>query len=303
MEYEGWEKAAKDPVFKNVDTLTVSGGEGMLYPQYLKTVKMWMEKLLKLRKLILNTNGFLPEDIARKVEKVARMCVERNIQLGVSVSVDGLGKRHDEIRRVRDGFKKVLKTIKYLEKMKQKKWLDFGVASLLMENNLSDYWEMKKWCIQRGLDYSFQLIGFHDTYVNNMESQKNLDFKKSQKGELLKIIEDIRKNQKGIGIAGYYWADMLKFYQGRRRQTPCPFLLDEVVVDSLGDVYYCLSTERIGNIIKEKRSVGEIYFDPKNIIHRKMMWKNECRRCNSGCDVVRAIAGEMWKFTGYKLAG
>jgi radical SAM protein with 4Fe4S-binding SPASM domain len=303
MIYKDWEKVGNDPVFEKVETLTISGGEGMLYPQYVKTVEMWIGKLSKLKKLILNTNGFLSGDIAEKVGKVAKICREKSIRLEVCVSMDGLEKRHNEVRRVKDGFKKVLKTVDYLKEMKKKRWLDFLMASVLMKNNLSDYWELKEWYAQQGLNYCFQLIGFHDTYVNNRQSQEDLDFEKSQEKELLKIIEDIQKNQKGVGMAGYYWADMMKYYQGRRRQTPCPFLLDEVVVDSLGDVYYCLSTKGIGNILKEKKSAREIYFDPKNIKYRKMMWENECRRCNSGCDVVRAIAGEMWKFVGYKLAG
>jgi MoaA/NifB/PqqE/SkfB family radical SAM enzyme len=303
MPLDEWKKVAKDPVFKEVETLTISGGEGMLYPEYLEAVETWIRDLPKLQKLILNTNGFLPEDIIRKVEFVQKVCEKKGVRLGVSVSVDGTEEKHNEIRRVKDGFKKVLKTIEHLEKMKKDGKLDFGVASVLMENNLSNYWELKKWFVDRGLSYSFQLIGFHDTYVNNIESQKNLDFKKSQKKELQKVIADIRKNQEGVGFAGYYWADMSEFYKGKRRRTPCPFLLDEVVVDSIGDVYYCLSAKSIGNIFKEKRSVGEIYFDQANLLWRKNMWNNECRRCNSGCDVVRAIAGDAGKFIGYKLTG
>jgi len=301
MEYKDWEKMSRDRVFGEVETLTVTGGEGTLYPEYTKTVQMWIRKLPKLQKLIVNTNGFLPEDISKKVGELVKICNEREVRLEVTVSVDGLNERHNKIRGVKDGFDKVLKTITYLEKMKQKGWLDFGVASVLMRDNLADYWKMKDWFKKRKLNYSFQLVGFHNTYVNNIKSKEYLDFEKSQSQELLKVMGDIRKDKNGL--MGYYWADMFKFYQGRRRQTPCPFLVDELVVDSLGDVYYCLSTEKVGNILKEKRSVGEIFFDPKNIQRRKRMWCQECRRCNSGCDVIRGIAGDAKGFMWYKLTG
>jgi hypothetical protein len=80
-------------------------------------------------------------------------------------------------------------------------------------------------------------------------------------------------------------------------------LKDDFVIDSLGDVYYCLSVQPIGNFIKEKRSVGEIYSDPKNISFRKNLPKTACKNCNSGCNVTQGIAFDAKRYIWYKLIG
>jgi radical SAM protein with 4Fe4S-binding SPASM domain len=102
----------------------------------------------------------------------------------------------------------------------------------------------------------------------------------------------------------YYWEDMIQMYRdGAVRTTPCSFLKDDFVIDSLGDVYYCLSVRPIGNFVKENRLVGEIYYDQKNISFRQNLSKNACRNCNSGCNTSNAIAFDVKKYIWYKITG
>jgi hypothetical protein len=84
------------------------------------------------------------------------------------------------------------------------------------------------------------------------------------------------------------------------RTTPCPFLLDAFSLDSLGDVYYCLSQRKIGNC-RYGKSVSDIYYDKRNIDYRKRMANNFCLRCNSGCFVTSAIAKDFKKILWYFL--
>ncbi|HEX8923140.1 MAG TPA: SPASM domain-containing protein, partial [Patescibacteria group bacterium] len=80
-------------------------------------------------------------------------------------------------------------------------------------------------------------------------------------------------------------------------------LKDEFVIDGLGDVYYCLSVKPIGNLIKEKKTVSQIYFDPKNISFRKSLIKTSCKKCNSGCNAVGSLTYDFKKLLWFKVTG
>ena len=103
------------------------------------------------------------------------------------------------------------------------------------------------------------------------------------------------------GFESFYWNDMYKMYKNNeRRNTPCVFLKEGLVIDAIGDIYYCLSTKPIGNFIKEKRSISKIYFDPKNIKLRDDFWMTNCKYCNSGCEVTKTIAYDFKKYFFFK---
>lgn len=302
LSYNEWKKYLNDPIFKEIEDLTISGGEAFLFEDFSKTIKLFIDHMPKLRRLVVNTNGFFPDKIIKDTDIISKYCLIKKIKLIVSFSIDGVGKEHSEIRGIDGGFEKCMETLTKLKELSIKNNFSVGIASLLMNRNIEKYEEMKKWLESNEVDYSFQLIGFHDTYVNNLEKEDSLNFGEKGKKTLLKILDGLRKNKKITNFGTYYWDDMYNLYKNkRRRSTPCSFLKDDFVIDSLGDVYYCLSVRPIGNFIKEKRSIGNIYFDKKNIKFRKSLWNNQCRFCNSGCNVSNSIAYDLKKYLWFKL--
>lgn len=299
LSFGDWKKVLGDPVFRKVKVVTISGGEAFLYQDYLKTVKLIVDKLPKLKKIVLNSNGF-GKDIVRNILAVADYCKLKNIKLAVTLSIDEVGRRHDEIRRIKGGFDRAIMA---LDKLKMAVdsgvKIDLNVASVLMNKNIDRYQEINRFFIDKGVGHGFQLIGFHDTYVDNLEEKNNLGFVGGAKKKILKFLEEMRSKK---GFESFYWDDMYMMYKtGQRRKTPCVFLKDGLVVDAIGDVYYCLSAKPIGNFVKEKRSVSEIYFDPKNIEIRKGFWKSNCEHCNSACDVRKSVAYDFKKYFVFKI--
>jgi MoaA/NifB/PqqE/SkfB family radical SAM enzyme len=294
-----WKNIMKDPIFKNIRSLTISGGEAFLYENYFEIVKLYIKYMPRLSRLVLNTNGFFTHKILEDVNKISILCRSKKIKLSVSISIDGVGEHHDEIRRIPGGFNKAEKTLKSLLTLSKKNDFNVGVASLLMNKNIGNYNEMKSWLEARKINYSFQIIGFHDTYVNNLDEEKKLNFTDNK---IFKVLKDLKKENHRFDFNAYYWSDIYEMYKnGKRRTTPCSFLKDSLVIDSLGDVYYCLSVSPIGNIIRDKMTVSEIYFDKNNLKHRKSLWNTDCMHCNSGCDTKMAIAYDLKKYLWFKI--
>jgi MoaA/NifB/PqqE/SkfB family radical SAM enzyme len=81
---------------------TISGGEPLMYP---KIVELAQAVYRHCRPGIINipSNAILPS-IPDRVERIARSCPES--QLIINLSLDGVGKKHDEIRGIEGNFEK-----------------------------------------------------------------------------------------------------------------------------------------------------------------------------------------------------
>jgi len=222
----------------------------------------------------------------------------------VSVSLDGADDMHQKIRRIPGAFEKTSATILKLQKLQKKYHFGLGSGSIIVKQNIGEVKKMEKWYRDHKIDHSYQIVGFHETFVNNLGSQAEIDYGAKEKKTLLKLLNSFSKPKSWSDFRAYYWKDMRRMYKtGANRSTPCPFRINQLVIDSLGDVYYCLSVKPIGNFLKEKRSIAAIYFDSKNIAYRKTWQNSMCRNCNSGCNVNVAIASDLKRYLWFRLTG
>ena len=70
-----------------------------------------LDRLPRLRKFGINTTGLTPHRAIPMLTKVAELCHERGIIFSTRVSIDGVGDMHNQVRKVKNGFDKALKTI------------------------------------------------------------------------------------------------------------------------------------------------------------------------------------------------
>ena len=199
-------------------------------------------------------------------------------------------------------------------------WL--GAACVITRMNLYHLSELQAWCAERDIELGFQLVGFHETYVANVDRQGDLDFSEADREYLLHFLEGLAVPQSPSDFTAYYWDDMLQMYRsGRPRRTPCPFSVDSFVLDAYGDVYYCLSERKIGNCLVAaeagKASSGgdspassalvsqgpcsAIYYHPENLAFREQLTRSACLRCNSGCFVNVGIKRDLKRYLGFLL--
>lgn len=306
MGIEDWKKAIKDNLFKKIRLITLSGGEAMLHKDFLEITKLFIKDVPKLRELVVITNGLIPDHVFKTVELLAKQCCKKDIILSIVVSLDGIDKLHDFTRGTIGAARKSQSTLFGLKKLKEKYNFNLTASSLVLRQNLCNVGEMEKWFKKKGINYSFQIVGFHDTFIKNLDTQKNVDFTIENKGKLLSVLQhfSLKERQKKEWPKSYFWKDIYEMYANNRsRTTPCPFLKDQLVIDCLGDVYYCLSEKKIGNFLEEKKSLLEIYKDKKNIDFRKKLRNGPCLKCNSACDVNEALTKDFKKILWFRLTG
>jgi len=304
LTYDDWVEVMKESIFKDIRNLTISGGEPLLFKDYVKSVKLFIDSMPRLKQLMINSNGFMTNKLVADMKEISKYCQQKGILLGANISIDGVADVHDSIRRIKNGFDKSAATVVRYKKLAKKYGFNVTVSSLLLRQNIDRYQEFVEWLKKTKTQGSFQIVGFHKTFLNNKETEKDLNINSKVIGIFLKVLKAIRNSKDTDDISRYYWEDMINMYEnGGVRMTPCSFLYDDFVIDSLGDVYYCLSVKPIGNFVKEKRSIVEIYNDPKNIEFRKNLSITACKKCNSGCDVRNAIIFDFKHYIKFKLTG
>ena len=93
--------------------VNITGGEPFLRDDIADIVRIVNERC-RAPRIVISTNGFERRRIAHAAP--ALMKIGRNI--GIAVSLDGIGEMHDEIRGVAGGFERVIETLKQLRTLR-----------------------------------------------------------------------------------------------------------------------------------------------------------------------------------------
>ena len=313
MDLAQFSQILKDPLFDGIEHLTLAGGEPSLRPDLVPLTDLFINRMAHLKSLTLVTNGLAVERILADSRAMLLLCADHGVKLNISVSLDGVDGVHDEMRNVPGAFARVEKCLQGLQELQSEGSFWFGVGCVITRKNLYRLRELQAWCDERGIEVGYQLVGFHESYVANIEQRGELDFDMADREYLLQFLADLAADRSASNFMAYYWNDMLRMYRdGRSRQTPCPFAVDSFVLDAYGDIYYCLSERKIGNCFSSRAEDSKpdpgagactaIYYDPQNLAFRKQMTRSSCLQCNSACFVQVGIKKDLKKYLWFLLS-
>lgn len=307
MGLEQYSRVLDDPLFQGIESLTISGGEPSLFPQLGPLVELFMSKMPSLSSLSLITNGLAVERVLEISRAALSLCAQKKATFNVSVSLDGVGPIHDEMRGVPGAFSRVERCLGELQRLRSSGRFWLGAGCVVTHKNLGRLEELESWCDERRLDLGYQLVGFDEAYLANADRRDELDFSPADLKILFPLMEKLASRPSLSNVMSYYWHDMLRIYRDKNpRRVPCPLAINSLVLDAYGDVYYCRSAPRIGNCLSsptDKTSafgpVSAVYYDPKNLSLRKALTQSDCLVCSSGCLVAEGIKKELKGFLWY----
>ena len=292
-----------DPVFDGLERIIIGGGEPILRQDLVELVEFFLERMPRLLSMTFLTNGLLPERAATVAEAIAQRCQQRGVRLTASVSMDAVGELNDRVRGVPGAFSRAAETIDLLKPLAARYDFSLGVAAVVFNETLPHVAELRQWCRERGVHVGFQIVGFHESYVSNLEKKDDLDFTSQDREALFALMEELAERRSLTNFPAFYWNDMLHLYRdGRPRHTPCVLAVDTFALDAYGDIYYCPSELKIGNCLTDG-TISEIYYDPRNLARRAEMVRTICPTCNSGCFLNTGLKKDAGKYIRFLLTG
>ena len=114
LRVDEFEKISKG--FGRLLQLSLTGGEPFLRNDIAEICKIFVKNTDPLV-VTIPTNGLLPDKIASEVQKILNSC--KNTFFRFSLSLDGIGKNHDDIRGVDGNFEKFIESYKKLRSLKK----------------------------------------------------------------------------------------------------------------------------------------------------------------------------------------
>lgn len=224
---------------KKLIDINLTGGEPFLRPDLADIIKLLKEQSPS-ASVIISSNGFATETIDRQIREILKI----NPDVGVAISVDGIGKVHERIRGISGGFGRVKETIQRLRQRGVKK---LRVSFTLGDYNVNELKKVYQFSQQQGVEFSLTLVHSSEQYFNT----ENKIEKTSQMAEALDwlIQQELASWNIKRWLRAYYAYGMKYFVQTGRRILPDYSGRENIFIDPLGNFYPSdISMQKIGSL-------------------------------------------------------
>jgi len=223
------------------------------------------------------TNG-LAEKTAERVAKIAADNPRTHVI--VNLSLDGVGKRHDEIRGVPGAFEKAVKTYRDMQALSPGN-LELGIHTVISKYNVNDIPEIFEFAetLKPGA-YITEIaekraeLGTGDDITPSLEDyEKAVGFlkdrmKRKRGARIPRLINALRRQ---------YYDLTVKTLRDRRQAIPCYAGYASAQITPEGDVWpCCVRADVLGNLREADYDFKRIWFGKKAETVRASIRKGEC---------------------------
>jgi MoaA/NifB/PqqE/SkfB family radical SAM enzyme len=279
-----------------IENLNISGGEPTTRNDLPEMVELFQKRLRRLRKIGINTTGLTPHRAIPMLTRIVNFCADHDLPISIRVSLDGVGDIHDQVRNVKRGFDKALKTIEAMQALAaQRPNFQFGIAATIFKTNLEDAKNILAWARAHQLDIVFNMLRFTDNMLGNRNLEEDIGFEQREEEFMRQFfLERVQEESVLSGQAFMYlhYADMIA--NGYQRTMPCPFRTQGLLLNPEGTLFYCENSQPLGNVLDD--SADTLYFKAEHLADRDAFEKTICANCLSPCQVN---VGAMKQFVPY----
>ncbi|MBW2647230.1 MAG: radical SAM protein [Deltaproteobacteria bacterium] len=269
----------KDPIFKEVSSVGINGGE----PSLVKELPQIAEQVLnlpKIKSLNIISNGFNKDALLVKVEKIYELCRKKSVNFHLSFSLDGYGEVHDNVRGVKKAFERASKSIDYVLENKSRYCDSIDIGCTIVRQNVNSLIELDTYASRKNYPMKYRL-GIENKRIGSDEivsdysvlcDTKSRQFAKEFIHSRFFKANEIMEKFKYFSLF-YFLAE-----KNPKRLLGCMWQDEGITIDAKGNIYYCaVASKKIGSLRKQK---GEaIFFNEKNIAYKKSILENMCQNC------------------------
>ncbi len=253
------------PYFSEVKFVGLNGGELTLIPNFFEILDSVLS-LPKIKNIHLISNGLLPERLLDLLEKAKKICDAKNVKLGFTLSVDGVGSVHEHVRGVPKCFER---TRCILDKFKQdpQRYFSYGVIGCTLSRyNISYVREMDVFFEDYPLTVEWH-IAVPNKRIHTYNDSDNYYLLNDEKARLLAIEFFYDRMCRAKSFRKFRWFAQYYFLlnKGKGRLAQCAYHYKDVTIDENLFLYLCATaSDKIGDLniegvstIKARRSFSQ----------------------------------------------
>ncbi len=254
---------------RKLKNIGITGGEPTL-KQDLPDLFSYLRKEYPKTRIGIQTHGLFPKVQLKMIQKIYDIYPD----IGLAVSLDGVGETHAKVRGVAGAYEKALTTIKQSKEIGIK---EITVGLTISSENIEQIPEVERVCKELGCEFSCFLAEEGD-YFDNADNSATA----FTEDERLNIIQKLKT------FDYHYYMDnvRLQLLGKRKRELTCYSGRTSIVVDPYGDIRPCLILdETFGNI--KQRSLDDVMTSDETV--EKLTKLKSCKECFLQCEVGASV--------------
>ena len=286
IKLEEFKKIIKN-VKDDVIVLILSGGQPILREDFSGFIKIASDMCKNLYQINIDINGLNSNLIKERISKALDTC-SKDINFVVVVSLDGLGKVHDDIRGIFKAYEKTLKTIKVLKDLqKNYKNLKVEIQLIISKFNIYHIKEFLENISELGINVhsSFALEG--DVF-KNINSNIEVKYDKN----LEELIKYLYKRIKLISMYNFIERIFLKlhliYFRENIQILPCYASYSSITIDNNCNIKICDTHPKINSLKKFDYDIKTALKDDNLKFKRKEVKNNGCS-CMIDCEFFLSV--------------
>lgn len=259
---------------KHLLWLAVTGGEPTLKRDIASTVNDIYDACPRLGLITVNTNAILPKHTVRVFEAIASHC--RRAEAHAVLSLDGVGKGHDDIRGIPGNFEAVVESrCRLMELKKRCPNLRVGFESTVSRHNLEYIPELLKFCLAQGDEYFLTFAQEAELYRN-----RGYGYDVTTSALLPQVIDGLIERyslRRPRDLLQWSHMRLMRYFVDEgRAPVPCTAGSSTVTVSPTGEVLGCLF---LNNSMGNAKAHG---YDLMRLLHteRARTVQRACSGCN-----------------------
>ena len=268
------EKAISNPLFSEVRTIGINGGEPTLRKDLAELVNVLFKKLPNLSGIALITNSLISSQVIQRITEIGQVVKSHKGHLDVMVSLDGFGEVHDRVRGRKGNFENAVKVIDFIQSS------DFVSTSRLgctvLKENIYGVHDLLEFAISKDVYIKYRLgIPHQRLYSKDVVEPFDLTFE--EKYHFGIFLENLINFYEKSEQQNFFYKSLIGqlIYQ-KPRAAGCDWQHRGATLSARGELLYCaVESKTLGSAITE--DAEQLYFD--NSQHLGDIVQNKCDTC------------------------
>lgn len=283
LSLEQVERIVADPFLRrSVELINLTGGEPTLREDLVDIVSILVERCQRLRCIDIPTNGFQPSRVIDRIERILARLAVTDVELAVTVSVDGIGAVHEAVRGRAGVFPHIDRTIEELKELREiYPRFRVGLNTVISRVNATREClePMRAYARSHQMSLNFTPAAVSEVGVESVAQGDRFEITAEQKPELIGWFEQLRQER---ALETRYADFVLHWLRTGKRNLGCAFRAGKTfLVEPNGNLYLCGNYKefRLGNLLEEPLSVVW----PRQRRFTAAQWDRRCDTCASNC--------------------
>lgn len=274
---------------ENLKTISLTGGEPFLRNDFVDICGFFIHRYPK-AKIVIPTNAVNINLVITKLEEIVKTYNPKNIY--ISISLDGIGVTHDEIRGVPGDYNRVLELIELIKKSFPA--INQGISFTITKHNYKDLLSIYEFTKEMSIGFGFQFAQNSSSFYENLD--KCFEWKDSKLDEVNEIIRVLCKKIKAeqnilqniTSTNLYYISHMVDFQRNPCVISSCYSGFHSLFMDAYGNIYPCIMlNKKLGNICD--LDFDDIWSSKMAKETREFIRSNKCA-CWTPCETFPSLA-------------